>query len=210
LNDSAFERPDDATRTRQRAQWGVPDGAIAVGIVARLAPVKNHALLIKAAVQLGSHCHVVVVGGGPLEHELRELARGLGVAHRVHFAGEVVGSANLHHFFDVSVLCSRSEGFPNSLIEACAAGRPVVATPVGGVVDVVQDGVNGLFVSDDVDSLATALSRLEADADLRARLGSAGQRSVRIKYSRDSTIDLLLEVYASLASPRDRATAATV
>src|SRR5438046_5320965 len=174
LAETAFSIVDEAARVAQRRAWGLPDGAFAVGIVARLSPVKNHPLLLKAAAQLDARFHVVLIGDGPSRAGLEELARQLRIESRVHFAGEVVSPRNLHQCFDVTVLCSLSEGFPNSLIEAMAAARPVVATPVGGVTDVVEDGVTGLFVpADDPGLFAAALRKLQMDPQLRGRLGRA-------------------------------------
>lgn len=203
LTDDAFELMDEAARMRQRRVWGVPDGAFAIGMVARLSPVKNHILLLRAVAQLDARFHLVVVGDGPLRMQLEELARRLQIASRVHFAGEVISVHNLHQYFDASVLCSLSEGFPNSVIEAMAAGRPVVATPVGGIPDAVVDGVTGLFVpSDDPAKLVEALRMLEANPSLRRRLGEAGRDAARSNFRRSIVIAKLSELYETLANRR--------
>jgi glycosyltransferase involved in cell wall biosynthesis len=116
----------------------------------------------------------------------------------VHFAGEVVSRDNLHAHFDISVLCSQSEGFPNTIIEAMAVARPVVSTPVGGVVDVVQDGVTGLLAADAM-SFAAALRRLCDDAPLRDRLGATGKALVSSRYRCARVIENLSSLYESLA-----------
>jgi glycosyltransferase involved in cell wall biosynthesis len=203
LEESAFEPMDEELGIVQRRTWGVPDDAFVIGTVARLAPVKNHALLLRAAAQLDSRFHMVLVGEGPSRSEIEGLSRKLGIESRVHFAGEIVSRINLNRFFDVSVLCSLSEGFPNSLIEAFAAGRPVVATPVGGVMDVVKEGVTGLLVpSDDPAQLADAMRKLEADCGLRTRLGEAGRELVRNKFHKDIVIEKLSALYEKLADRR--------
>ncbi len=151
LGDQAFAHRPEEERLEQRQKWGVPDGAFVVGTVARLASVKNHAMLLNAASAMNDETHIVFVGDGPERHHLQAQATTLGLGTRVHFIGELVSAENLHQFFDVSALCSRSEGFPNSIIEALAAKRAVVATRVGGVVDVITDGETGLLVeSEDV------------------------------------------------------------
>jgi glycosyltransferase involved in cell wall biosynthesis len=200
LGETAFESVDQASRIAQRRAWGLPDNVLVIGMVARLAPVKNHALLLRAAVQLGLF-HIVLVGDGPSRAELEHLAQQLGIASRVHFTGEVISPLNLHQFFDVSVLCSTSEGFPNSLIEAMAAARPVIATPVGGVTDVVEDDVTGMIVPvDDEAPLVRALRMLEADPQLRTRLGEAGREAVRTKFSQEIVIEKLAALYEKLAA----------
>jgi glycosyltransferase involved in cell wall biosynthesis len=207
LAESAFSIVEEATRVAQRRAWGLPDGAFTVGIVARLSPVKNHALLLKAAAQLDARFHVVLIGDGPSRADLEELARQLRIDSRVHFAGEVVSPQNLHQFFDVSVLCSLSEGFPNSLIEAMAAARPVVATPVGGVTDAVAHGVTGILVPvDDPAPLVDALRMLEVDSLLGTRLGEAGRDAVRIKFRQEIVIEKLSALYEMLAGRQPAAT----
>jgi glycosyltransferase involved in cell wall biosynthesis len=208
LAESAFELADEVVRVAKRRAWGLPDGAFAVGIVARLSPVKNHALLLKAVAQLDTRFHLIVVGDGPSRNQLEELARKLRIEARVHFIGEVVSPDNLHQFLDISVLCSLSEGFPNSLIEAMAAARPVIATPVGGVTDAVTHGVTGILVPfDDPLPLAEALRMLEADAPLRTRLGEAGREAVRLKFRQEVVIEKLSVLYEILA---DRGSAETL
>lgn len=200
LSPEAFALDGESERAACRAAWGVPPGAFVVGIVARLSPVKNHALLLEAAGQLDSRFHLVIIGDGPSRANLEAQAARLGIATRVHFTGEVVSSRNLHQHFDVSVLCSSSEGFPNSLIEAMAAARPVVATPVGGVVDAVTSEVNGLLVPvGNPEALAVALRRLQAEPSLAARLGERGREDVRRRYDRSVVIGRLSDLYGELA-----------
>jgi glycosyltransferase involved in cell wall biosynthesis len=120
-------------------------------------------------------------------------------------------SHNLHQFFDVSVLCSSSEGFPNSLIEAMAAGRPVVATPVGGVTDVVVDRATGILVPlDDTAPCADALRMLEADPKERARLAGAGLAAVRQRFHQDIVIEELSGLYETLAKRRSSPTVRSI
>jgi glycosyltransferase involved in cell wall biosynthesis len=196
----AFEAVDDAARLAQRRVWGVPDGAFAVGIVARLAPVKNHQLLLRAVAQLDPRFHLVVVGDGPSRTELEHCARRLAIEHRVHFVGEVISPHNLHQYLDASVICSLNEGFPNSVIEAMAAAKPVLATPVGGVTDAVTDGISGILLrSNDPAELADALRTLEADPVLRARIGEAGREVVRRKFSQEIVVEKLMTLYETLA-----------
>ena len=203
LGDSAFSLPDDEERAAQRRVWGLPDGAFTIGIVARLSPVKNHTLLLKAMAQLDERFHLVIIGDGPARAELGELAGRLRIESRVHFVGEVVSTRNLHGCFDVSVLCSLSEGFPNSIIEAMAAARPVVATPVGGMADAVTHDVTGILVpADEPRPLVDAIRTLEGNPALRARLGQAGREAARSKFRQETVIHKLLTLYRELASRR--------
>ena len=115
-----------------------------------------------------------------------------------------MSSLNMHQFFDASVLCSLNEGFPNSVIEALAAARPIVATPVGGVPDVVTDGVTGILAPlGDPAAFAGALRTLEAAPPLRARLGEAGREAVRMKFHQEIVIEKLSALYEALVSRRE-------
>ena len=203
LAPSAFDVMDNSRRLAQRRAWGLPDEAFAIGIVARLSPVKNHVLLFRATAQLDSRFHLIVIGDGPSRVELARIASQLGIDSRVHFVGEMISPHNLHQFFEISVLCSSSEGFPNSLIEAMAAGRPVIATPVGGMTDVVVDNVTGILVPvDDPAPLIRALRMLAADPRVRNRLGEAGREAVLMRFHQNMVIERLSALYEMLADRR--------
>jgi glycosyltransferase involved in cell wall biosynthesis len=203
LSPGAFARLPDDRVAQQRCDWGIPAGAFVLGMVARLVPVKNHALLLDALALLPADVRLVLVGDGPSRGSLEQAATALGVIDRVHFAGELVTPINLHQFFDVSVLCSLSEGFPNSIIEAMAAARPVVATPVGGVLDVVEEGLTGLLrPSNDPAAMAAAIASLRADPLLRQRMGEAGRDFVRSRYGQDHVVGMLAAVYRSMSGER--------
>jgi glycosyltransferase involved in cell wall biosynthesis len=113
---------------------------------------------------------------------------------------------NLSALFDIAALTSHHEGFPNALVEAMAAARPVVATRVPGCVDAVEEDVTGFLVADnDAGELARALSRLAADPGLRRRMGAAGREKARQEYHRDTVIGGLMELYEQrLAARRSR------
>jgi glycosyltransferase involved in cell wall biosynthesis len=203
LDPKAFEPLEPSERARLLAELGVPAGAFVVGIVARLSPVKDHATLLRAVAELRRSLpslHAVLVGGGPERERLESLARELGIADAVHFAGQRPPLPNLHHLFDVSVLCSTSEAFPNSVIEAMAARRPVVATSVGGVPDAVRDGVTGLLVAPgDASAIAAAIRRLHDDSALRERFGRAAEAAARVGYSESAVIAQVEALYTRLA-----------
>jgi glycosyltransferase involved in cell wall biosynthesis len=200
LGERAFDQVPVEVRNARRRSWGIPEGAFVIGTVARLVPVKNHAMELRALQRLNEDVHLVLIGDGPSRRTLEELAKELQVDRRVHFTGQLVETENLHQFFDVSVLCSRSEGFPNAVIEALAAGCPVVATPVGGVPEVIVERQTGLLVPvDQHDALAASVQELRLDAGLRERLGEAGRACVRSRYHQTVVIARLEALYQSLA-----------
>lgn len=200
-----FLEPDAFAPPMDRATWrgslGIPAEAWVVGIVARLSPVKDHATLLAAWREVRaaiSGAHLAIIGDGPLRAELEQHAAALGPS--VTFCGELPNRPNLHGLFDVSVLTSVSEGFPNTLAEAMAAGRPVVATAVGGVPDVVLNGRTGLLVPARApERLAAALIQLGRDPDQAAVLGSAGASSARDRFAEESVISDLLRLYRRAA-----------
>jgi len=200
LEERAFHHVAAELRSARRHGWGVPQGAFVIGTVATLTPVKNHAMVLRALQRLDEDVHLVLIGAGPSRRALEDLARELQVDGRVHFAGQLVEAENLHQFFDVSVLCSRSEGFPNAVIEALAAGCPVVATAVGGVPEVITDRQTGLLVPvDQPQALAASVQELRREAALRKRLSEAGLARARGRYHQTLVIARLEALYQDLA-----------
>jgi glycosyltransferase involved in cell wall biosynthesis len=201
-DDEAFEPLSSAERLLVRRGWRVPDDALVVGCVARLDPLKDHATLLRAMASLqtpGRRAHLVLVGDGETRSALERLAEELGIRDGVSFVGEVRDGGNHHRAFDISVLASLSEGFPNTLVEAMAAGRPVVATAVGGSVDAVVDGETGLLVEPAApDQLSAALRRLLGDAGARSRMGRAGHERARRLYDARRTVGTLEDMYERL------------
>jgi glycosyltransferase involved in cell wall biosynthesis len=202
VDDAAFAPIPDATRQALRGSFGVPPEALVIGMVARLVPVKDHATLLRAFAMLArerAELHLVLVGDGGSRASLEAQAAAEMPEGRVHFVGTHSNEPNLHHLFDISVLSSTSEGFPNSVVEAMAAARPVVATAVGGTADAVVAGETGLLVPPgDPSAFADALRLLIDDPPLRRRLGEAGSRRARSEYHASSVIGTLSAWYESL------------
>jgi glycosyltransferase involved in cell wall biosynthesis len=147
-------------------------------VVANLIAYKGHADLIEALALLDEPPYLCLVGQGPERERLAALVRARGLGHVVTLAGAVPDARALLAGFQFAVLPSHSEGLPNAVLEAMAAGLPVVATAVGGVPDIVADGETGLLVPPrDPAALAKAIERLAADPDLRAAMGAAGRRA---------------------------------
>jgi sugar transferase (PEP-CTERM/EpsH1 system associated) len=178
---------DRGERSTVREMLGIPPGAPTIGTVGRLCEVKRQDLLIGAfervRARLGD-AHLLLVGDGPWMGRLRELVASLGLADRVHFAGYQAQPAPYHQAMNVFALTSQSEGMPLVVLEAWAAGVPVVATRVGGLPDLVDDGRTGVLVDfGDEDALARALCDLLANPDSAGRLGEAGRQQVESRFS---------------------------
>jgi len=162
----------------------------------RLSKEKGVDLLIEAIQRVDAN--LVIVGGGPLERELRELARG---DPRVRFTGPLPrgGALKLVKGSDVFVLPSRHEGLSTALLEAMAMGVPVVATRVGGNVELVEHGVTGLLVEPDPSQLAGAISLLLEDRSLAQRLAENAAKIARERYSWPVVYKQYLDVYRAVA-----------
>jgi glycosyltransferase involved in cell wall biosynthesis len=169
-----------------RRELGLDPAVPLVGIVGRLTPVKNHRLFLDVAVALLAvrpDVHFVVVGDGELGPMIRALAQRLGVMKRVTFAGWRYDLPRIYADLDVLVSCSTSEGTPFTIIEAMAAGCPVVATRVGGVPDLLDDQATGLLVpSAHAEPLVAAILQLLSDRDLARGLARAAAARAEARF----------------------------
>lgn len=170
-----------------KAELGLPDEAAVIGSVARLVPEKNHPLLFKAAalvLQSNPNTHFILLGDGPERANLENLRRELGLENNIHFLGYRSDVGALLRLMDISVLSSDNEWLPYSLLEAMLTGLPVVATDVGAISELVTTGETGLLApKGDAQALAQAMSALLHNRELARRLGQAGQRRVRERFS---------------------------
>lgn len=199
--DAFLEYPADRRRGLL-ADLGIAEDARLIGVVARLVPVKDHGFLLRALPTLCArypNLHVLFIGDGPSRGALVDESTSLGLAGRVHFVGTLPNVPNPHGLLDISVLPSRTEGFPNAVVEAMAAGRPVVATAVGGTPEAVVPGRTGFLVpSGDQTSLHDALVQLLESPELRREFGSAGRERARVEYHVDAVLARLTGWYAGL------------
>ncbi|MFH1655622.1 MAG: glycosyltransferase family 4 protein [Candidatus Omnitrophota bacterium] len=173
-----------------------------VGIVSRLEPGKGNEFIIKAIpkiIQEIPNIKFVFVGDGILRNYLEELAESLGVQEKVLFLGLRDDVFDLLQMFDIVCLASLYEGMGRVLLEAQAAGRPVVATRIGGIVDIVKDGKTGLLIPPkDVNSLAEAIIRLAQDRHLRTQMSEEARRFVDYRFSSAKMVVDIFNVYEEL------------
>ncbi|MDT4969315.1 MAG: hypothetical protein QOJ64_4052 [Acidobacteriota bacterium] len=209
-------------RSVMRQELAVEDPEVLVGIVGRLTEVKNHALLLRAAAHLrhtllskGDHRPVrfLIIGDGHLRGTLESMVRELRLEDDVKFLGSRKDPENFYPALDIVALTSLNEGTPLTLIEAMANARPVVATTVGGVVDLLGDKVrsspatenlklneHGIGVQPDNSSaFSEAIAYLIQDEATRRTMGECGRQFVERKYSRDRLITDVMELYRKLA-----------
>lgn len=192
----------DAPRGSLRAELGIGQAEPVVGIVARLVPIKRVDVLIDAASHLvRDHPDVrfVVVGEGEERERLERRAADAGVADRMRFLGWRADLPAIYADLDVVVLASDNEGTPVSILEALAARRPVVATAVGGVVDLLGANERGLLVARrDPAALAAAVARLLAHPDHAAAFAAAGRAHVYPSHDAGTLVARVSDLYTAL------------
>ncbi|MCS6316246.1 MAG: glycosyltransferase [Nitrospira sp.] len=174
-------------RTQKRREWRVDDKVILIGTVGRLVPVKGHAVLLEALRVLresNRNVMLLVVGDGPLRGQLESEVARLGLGEAVIFAGHHSPAYDFINMMDVFVLPSLHEGIPMVLLEALALQRPVVATRVGGIPEVIAHGETGLLAEPaDALSLARFIQQLIEDQAMAVRIGKAGRTRVEEEFN---------------------------
>ena len=196
IDAARFLMGEDRWRIRERL--GFAREQPLVGIVVRLDPIKNHAVLLRAMARVVAsqpEAVLLIIGDGPLRGALTSRSVELGLAENVHFLGNRDDVPELLAALDVMVLCSHSEGMSLTLLEESAAGKAIVATAVGGNAEIIEDHACGLLVPPDDDAaLARAISGLLADTERALALG----QSARLRYLREFTLERMVSRYEAL------------
>ena len=194
------------TRRELRRELGLGGEVKLVGMVANLRPVKGHRFFIEAAAQVVRelpNVHFLLVGEGELQREIEQQTERLGIADRVHLLGYRADAARLNAAFDLAVLASLHEGLPNSVMEAMAAGTPVVATAVGGAVELIRDGVTGYLAPPaDARALAQRITRALVNRVETATLSARGRQFVISEFGMKEMVDKVESLYDDLAATR--------
>jgi len=203
IDSQRFGKNHDVTLIRR--ELGITDDQSVIGIVARLDPIKNHTCLIRAmkiiAARL-SEAVLLIIGDGPLRTELESLTTNLGLQNNIKFLGARSDIAELLGVMDVFVLCSFSEGLSLTLIEACAAAKPIVATNVGGNAEIVKHESNGLLVpSDQPEDLAKAVLEILTDKAKAKLMGKKGRKQFEEKFTLDVMVKKYEDLYESCLCP---------
>jgi glycosyltransferase involved in cell wall biosynthesis len=209
---NAVELRDLASRQTARsaliAELGLDASAAVVGVVASFRSVKDHDLLIDAVErcrrELPMVCFVLV-GDGEERARIERRVAALGLTSVVRFLGARLDGPELAAAFDLAVLCSREEGLPNALLEAMAAGTPVLATPVGGVGDLIEDRVTGFLVKERTPSaLAAGVLNALDGGGARRRIAERARDLVLRDYGAERLRGDILALYRALASSEGR------
>ncbi len=182
-----------------RDDYGMEPGSQIVGVVARLEPEKGHSTLLKAwpaVLRAVPNAYLLVVGEGSRREALERQAAELRIAHRVVFTGRRDDVPAVTAAFDVAVLPSYREAQGLTILEAMALSRPVVASNVGGIPEMVEDGVTGLLVPpDDPDALAGAIARLLLDHSLADTIARAGHDLVHDRFCVELMLKAIETIY---------------
>ena len=188
-------------RARFRDELGIDDETVLVGIVGRLTEIKNHQMFLNSVARLQNtrpKMRFVVIGDGSLRETLEQQARSLGLQSEVIFTG---GRRDPEYFYpalDIVALTSLNEGTPLTLIEAMANARPVIATAVGGVVDLLAEDRGICVPRGDEGAFAVALQRLAADRQLQKELGARGLEFVQRVYRKERLVEDIKRLYGDL------------
>ena len=170
-----------------------------VGTLAGLRPVKQLPALVEAFVGLPENWHLVIIGEGPERTAIREAATRFEIDHRVHLPGALDDPQKVIGLFDIFALSSRSEQFPLSVVEAMAAGLPVVAPGVGDVAKIVaKENLDYITPAGDLAALAAALKDLASDPEGRAELGEANQAKARARFDVARMVERYRALYAEV------------
>ena len=194
-----FASPDRARSQHLREAWDIASDRAVIGTVSRFREQKGHRYLLEAMPSILDAMpgvQALLVGDGPLYAETKRMCEAMGLADAVTFTGIRAEVPEILALLDLFVLPSLWEGLPIALLEAMAAGKAVVATRVGGVPEVVVNGVTGLLVPPrDPGALADAVVRLLRDPELRRRMGEGGQERVRERFSVERMVRQTEDLY---------------
>ena len=192
----------DVDVLKKKSRLGLKSSDFIVGIVSRLEPGKGNEFIIKSIpkiIQKISNIKFIFVGGGPLKANLETLSESFGVREKIMFLGLRDDVPGLLQIFDIVCLASLYEGMSRVILEAQAAGKPVVATKVGGIVDIVAEDKTAILVAPrDVGALAFAIIKLIDDEHLRKSMSSAAEKFVDYRFSSKKMVQDIILVYEEL------------
>ena len=184
-----------------KRELGIPEDNLVVGTAGRLTPVKGHRYLIEAArkiMNIRPDTTFVFLGDGELLDELKNIASKLGIEENVRFPGWRLDVAEVMSIFNIFVLPSLNEGMGRVLVEAMALGKPIVASNVGGIPDLVVDGENGFLVpTGDVETMVARINDLLESMEKREKMGENGKK-IAVNFSADVMVQKIDRLYVEL------------
>ena len=197
--DEQLRAEDPINRSSVCKLLGVPNDSAIVVSAGRLSPEKGHRFLIEAIGMLcrsSNNTHFIFCGDGPCQKDLEKRSKELGISDLCHFVGFRKDIKDIFQAMDFMVLPSLTEGLPNVILEAFACAKPVVAADVGGVPEIVEDGVNGILVPPGrSDLLAEAIKNCLIAPEKRRKMGEAGYQKVKSEFTFESQTKKLENIY---------------
>lgn len=192
---------------KKKRSIGLNPKSLVVGTVGWLLPIKGPMHLLNAMIKIWqslSDVHLVYVGKGDMEQALKQQAMKMGVSNKIKYLGWRDDVHEIIPVFDLFALPSLNEGMGRVLVEAMAAGKPVVASNVGGIPDLVHHRQNGFLVEpSDVNGLSAAIEKLLADENLRREMGKRGQAMAH-NFSAGKMVDKIDALYTSLLHRKNK------
>jgi len=192
----------DRQRGKVRKELCLPDQVTVMGIVARLSEEKGISYLLEAiphVLKRYSNLHLLIAGDGPIKDKLKNLSVRMGLEQNVIFLGYRNDIPEFMTDFDLLVMPSLTEGFPLTLLEGMAAGLPIVATRVGGIPEIITDGIEGILIPPrEPDALAKAIIRVLRDKESGKTMGLAARKKVEQEFSVEKMVAETEKVYQSL------------
>lgn len=199
-------RPTQVDRNRIRRDLGVDMGICLIGTVGRLTPVKGLTYLLQSVsilLRQRANVRLLIVGDGVIRKDLEAQARDLGIGENVVFLGHREDTDELLQALDIFVLPSLNEGIPMALLEAMAASRAVVASRVGGIPEIVEDGVDGILVEPmNSTQLAENCGRLIESPEIAMKMGEQARKRVVQEFSATAMADRVAGLYKELVMSR--------
>jgi glycosyltransferase involved in cell wall biosynthesis len=193
-------------RSRLKVELGFSNTHLLIGSIGRLDSNKNHAMLLHAFATLTEKwpaLRLVIIGNGPLKSQLAAVAEQLGIAEKVYLPGAIPLAARYLPAMEVCCLTSYTEGMPNLIMEAAAAGLPVVSTTCGGSVELIESGTTGFLVSpNSAADMSRYLDLLLADAEQCRRMSQAGREKMRREFSVEIMATRMTQVYEEALAAR--------
>jgi sugar transferase (PEP-CTERM/EpsH1 system associated) len=209
VDSSLFHPAGESRETAPHPNLSGP-GRFVIGTVGRMQEVKDQVTLARAFARLmqavpraSERLRLVMVGDGPLRERVRALLAEAGVEQYAWLAGARDDVARIMRSFDLFVLPSLAEGISNTILEAMATGLPVVATAVGGNLELVQPGETGTLVPrDDPEGMARALRAYADSEDLCRRHGGAARRAIETRFGMEAMVNAYMTIYDALLAAR--------
>ncbi|MFQ5788784.1 MAG: glycosyltransferase family 4 protein [Thermodesulfobacteriota bacterium] len=185
-----------------KKKYGIPQDCNVIGVIGRLVPIKGHKYLVSAAKKIVKEFHntvFVFVGDGYLHARLERQAESIGVRKNIIFTGWKKDATEILVLFDILVLPSLNEGMGKVLVEGMALGKPIVASSVGGIIDLVKNGENGILVPpSDSNALGNAILQLIKNKNLAKELGKNGKAKVYPEFDVTVMVKEITDLYENL------------